>query len=40
MACEERDKALEAARTALAENRVIAARVTKETLDSDTRQFR
>lgn len=40
MACEERDKALEAAKTALAENRVIAARVTKETLDAETREFR
>lgn len=40
MACEERDKALEAAKTALAEQRVIAARVTKETLDSETREFR
>jgi hypothetical protein len=40
MACEERDKALEAAKTALAENRVIAARVTKETLDEETREFR
>ncbi len=40
MACEERDRALEAAKTALAETRVIAARVTKETLDEDTREFR
>ena len=40
MACEERDKALEAAKTALAEQRVIAARVTKETLDEETREFR
>jgi hypothetical protein len=40
MACEERDKALETAKAALAETRVIAARVTKETLDADTREFR
>jgi hypothetical protein len=40
MACEERDKALEAAKTALAETRVVAARVTKETLDAETREFR
>lgn len=40
MACEERDRALEAAKTALAETRVIAARVTKETLDNETREFR
>lgn len=40
MACEERDRALEAAKTALAENRVVAARVTKETLDAETREFR
>src|SRR3569623_2195328 len=40
MACEERDKALEAAKTALAETRVVAACVTKETLDAETREFR
>jgi hypothetical protein len=40
MATEDRTRALEAANVALTEARYVAARVTKETLDAETREFR